>query len=241
MINPALLSIEQLNQASFVYLMTSKILTGALGSLSEPYQLKLQQLAWEQRSTQAMVNEGTESYQEMLRSRQIETKWLEYHSSMKDLTGLWFKGALLDVLCSENISAGFARLMAQTLRTENAAVWDKMLAGRIHIMADPRWDPLWDQRQGYADDLGDLDRVGLVAAIRVVAAALAVELDNYAAWRTLNPQQEASAFFQLPPRPQRPFLHYGQPLWEGRYDTMIAAIPNMTLKRWTYLVEHRFN
>ena len=227
-----------LRAEAFSYLLAHKVLTGALGALSETPQLMLQTLAWQQQSTEAMVTDGPASYQELLRSANITTTaWNEYHSSMKDLTGLWFKAALMDVADKEALGAEVYSRLGDVLLAQQGRAWGETLSAYVAAMRSRRWDRLWKKRDGYADDLETLDWRQLHASLTAVEAALGRTLKDHG---TLLSRGEARGF-TLPPRSERPFLHYAQaPAWEGRYDTMVASIPREP-DGTTYLIEHRFH
>lgn len=241
-----MLSLADLKFISFVFVMTSKILTGALGSLSEANQLGLQAVAWTRQSTQAMVEDKPASYEELLRSLGIQTTaWLEYHSSLKDLTGLWFKAALEDVMAKElMIPIDFYKKLSKILTDDKGQAWNVLIDGYVRIIKSKEWEALWENREGYSEDLEELKWDELKAAIVKVEAALAAKLENFAGWlEILGPSRErAASWFMLPDRKLRPFLHYSSaPPWEGRYDTMYPAIRVGDTPFWRYLIEHRNN
>lgn len=207
-----------LKQLAILYVATGKMLTGALGSLSEKNQLDLQTIAWNVGSTEGMAPPVVQTDQIMAQRR-----WLEYHSSMKDLTGLWFKGALLDVLAKEQV--------AVTLPRDGITIWFAVLGTYVSIMNAERWDT----GRVYTDDLNGLH-------IQELSQRIAQIQDQYIAY--IAGLNGVIPPFKLPPRSERPFLHYGQwpnSEWEGRYDTMVDAIPPHDTVGWSYLVEHRFH
>ncbi len=213
-INPA-----RIKTLAVLYVSVSKMLSGALGSLSERNQLQLQTVAWELGSTEGMAPPVIETDEIMAQRR-----WLEYHSSMKDLTGLWFKGALLDVISKEQ---QFVRL------PENGAqVWTDVIGTYVSIMDAERWQA----GRIYTDDLSGLHFAELGARIGEIERVYNEYLNSLHGG-VIPP-------FDLPPRDERLFLHYGElpnSRWEGRYDTMITSIPPHAEVGYTYLIEHRFN
>jgi hypothetical protein len=186
-----------------------------------------------------------------LRSRGIDTRWVEYHSSLKDLTGLWFKAALIDVMDKEDFSSTFYDRLVVLLRQNQGACWRTALEKGVALMKSKKWDRLWDYRGSYSDDLEDLHWRALWAVIVEVETALAnyLELDFIPKLRqrkveeALNFQYRWAPIFQLPHRSERVFLHFPNAMpWEGRYDTMVEAIRrNDPFGPWIYLIEHRFN
>lgn len=201
-----------------LYVSVSKMLSGALGSLSEANQLQLQTIAWDLGSTEGMAPPVVETDEIMAQRR-----WLEYHSSMKDLTGLWFKGALLDVVSKEQ--------QFVILPDNGLEVWTAVIGTYVSIMNAERWDT----GRIYTDDLSGLHFDELSAAIGRIENTFNVYLNSLGG--IIPP-------FNLPPRDERLFLHYGQlpnSQWEGRYDTMVSAIDPHGEVGYTYLIEHRFN
>ncbi|WP_267380393.1 MULTISPECIES: hypothetical protein [unclassified Sphingomonas] len=231
--NLATWSVDDLTKLAMVYVMTAKMLTGALGALSEPGQLKIQLYAWFENSTVAMNPENADQLAEMrLNLGDIDRPWLEYHSAMKDLTGLWFKGALFDVIHSEHLGHDVAQRIGLVLANPAVDIWSTVFAAHLTFIRGDGWNDLMEQaRPDYIDDLEDLDSGALVRVIDIVRVQLGTALCQPATW----------PHYAMPGPAQRPFLHYADaPPWEGRYDTMYAPIPydNAT---WTYLIEHRFN
>lgn len=228
----------QLRAEALAYLVAQKVLTGALGALSETNQLKLQTLAWQQQSTEAMVSDGPASYRDLLRSADITTtEWNEYHSSMKDLTGLWFKAAVMDVVVKEQLGAEAYIRLGDVLLAQRGQAWGQTLEAYVREMRARKWDRLWRRRDGYADDLETLNWRQLLESLQVVEAKLGAWLKGYGEILAKG----GALQFQLPDRKERKFLHYAEaPPWEGRYDTMISAIQRPE-GAWTYLIEHRFH
>lgn len=237
-----------LKAMGLLYITTNKILTGAMGSLSENAQLQLQFVADANASTNVMVDDGKATYlQDIHLAASLNTNWLEYHSSMKDLTGLWFKAALCDVLGKEEqedqadgvtITQHFRTVALPVLDNIDAAPWIQRMRAKIQYMEAGPLDNLWELRKGYSDSLDFPDEATLWSAISSVEKEVA---------RMLQVNQIG---FVLPGQNLRPFLRYphGTQFWEGRYDTMIPAIEGDTTqpvkdkgKWWKYLIEHRFN
>ncbi|GAA0762312.1 hypothetical protein LRH25_22635 [Ideonella azotifigens] len=228
-------TLDKARNMGLLYVMVSKTLTGALGALSEPYQLKLQYQAFEKQSTQVLSFDNPE--QETSELPGSDTSWLEYHSSMKDLTGLWFKAALVSVIkdtFGDPPSNEFTSTVASHVR-QLPAIW-----GYFFKIAVQREDEFYSNvAQKRTNIFSDLNRnwSPLIERIRSVCEALASFLEN---WGNDSLTLEQQAWLTLPPRKDRKFLHYeSAPPWEGRYDTMYP--PFKRFKVPTYLVEHRFN
>lgn len=199
----------QVVELGLAHVKVHKVLTGALGALSEAQQLALQQEAFRRGSTESMVDEGIEEEGAELTDR----RWLEYHSSMKDLTGLWFKGALEQVCLAVGAVGPPIPLNK---------MYGKVLGFYISLMRIGRWD----EGRVYVDDVSQLRLPPLADAIdRVIGELNKLTLDRCA----------------RPPLPPRAFLDYAHaPPWEGRYDTMIDMIDKFGTG-WTFLIEHRFH
>jgi hypothetical protein len=237
--------IQMVTRLAFLYLMGSKILTGAMGSLSEPDQLKMQEYAWFSNSTAVMATDGPaeervlrEAMSKFLNAPlELKRDWLEYHSAMKDLTGLWFKASLFDVILCENMNPLFLTGVGEMLRQPNQSVWPAIIHRYLRFVKSDNWNRAMDKvRPGYVDDLEELDEASLITAIQRVEIDLGKALCDVDGWKKLA---------MNPDRATRKFLHYAEaPPWEGRYDTMykpIAPNPQKLGDPWTYLVEHRFN
>lgn len=81
--------------SSLIYLTVQKLITGALGVLSESVQLQFQDLI-------VNSNKTKKEALEELKSINSNIAFMDYHSFLKDLTPLWFKGTLGDVLATVN-------------------------------------------------------------------------------------------------------------------------------------------
>lgn len=211
-------SAEDLKRLAVLYITVGKMLCGALGSLSERNQLHLQNIAWLVGSTEGMAPPVLETDEIMAQRR-----WLEYHSSMKDLTGLWFKGALLDVLAKEQV--------AIALPAEGLNVWFAVIGTYVSILNAERWDT----GRIYPGELEELHFQELCLRISEIQNQYNIYINDFG---------EAIPKFELPSPKERPFLHYGRwpnAFWEGRYDTMIEIDKPNPAVGWTYLIEHRFN
>lgn len=207
-VQPQAPTVNQVVELGLAYVKIHKVLTGALGSLSEAQQLALQEEAFRRGSTEVMVDDGIEDDGAELTDR----RWLEYHSSMKDLTGLWFKGALEQVCLAVN-SVG------PPIPTK---MYGKVLGFYISLMQIRRWE----EGRVYVDDVSQIRLPPLADAIDGVIG----ELNKLTLDRCTRP-----------PLPPRAFLDYAHaPPWEGRYDTMIDMIEKFGVG-WTFLIEHRFH
>jgi hypothetical protein len=195
------------------YVTMQKVLTGALGALGEPTQLALQARAQAFMSSQAITAESDAE-------DDLDNEWAEYHSHLKDLTGLWLKAALADVFAThdEGLTNEVTGKFPALLRRVDIwpAVFEHMLMSPGH--------PLYD-----------LDTSTLVSKIHDVSKRLADFIE-----------QKGYKQAPLPPRAERKFLHYADaPPWEGRYDTLYPPIARDGEGRpcvpCRYLVEHRNN
>lgn len=224
-------NLKQVNALGLLYVMTSKILTGALGALSEPNQLKLQFYAWNMQSTQSYAT-GSPVEERKLKNLlgDVNMNWLEFHSSLKDLTGLWFKASLFETIDRESPAKEWMDRVAQVLNGDKGNFWKAVSDKYKDIMGSDEWEDLYDERGNFSEELEELDWTVLIGKIKEVEVSLAEYLGRPVIaqkWRTL-PEKRA-------------FLDYEHaPPWEGRFDTMYAPIAPVR-NSWLYLVEHRFN
>ena len=82
-----------------------------------------------------MVTDAPVTYRDMLESAAIKTTvWNEYHSSMKDLTGLWFKAALMEVADKEKLGANAYYMLGQALVFQRGQAWASTLERYVKEM-----------------------------------------------------------------------------------------------------------
>ncbi|MGJ4912887.1 hypothetical protein ACQR10_28800 [Bradyrhizobium sp. HKCCYLRH2060] len=228
------MTIAELKKSAFVFLVTNKVVCGAMGALSEMNQLKLQEIAYAEKST--LIFRDPYPFEEQINSYQVDQfpgwwRWLPFHSYLKDLTALWFKAALLDVISKEDFDRTFCGKLGEVLLSgETAAIWLDALA---------KFQREYIEKAGKKpySRLATYDVKSLCKAINMVEKALGAMLLNAS-----NPSTDLA--FNLPPPNARPFLDYSRaPKWEGRYDTMWSSIKlpgsSPSTGDWTYLVEHR--
>jgi hypothetical protein len=219
-----------------IYIMVSKILTGALGALSEPVQLLLQELAWKETSMEFTNTDSPLEYRALIdKVGGLNIEWREFHSSMKDLTGLWFKASFFDVIFAEAMPKKVLTALSQILKETEIKFWLDVMDKYYFIIKSETWNKkIEKKRENYVDDLELLDWNLLIREINRVSMSLqdALLIDREA-------QKELYTMNEDPSK--RPFLGYLQGLpWEGRYDTMYKPIFREGLPA-TYLIEHRFN
>jgi len=247
------LSLLELKRYAFVYLVAYKVLTGALGALSEPNQLALQNVAWDNQSTRAMVDNRRSSYPALVNSQvnppnEDWRDWLPYHSHLKDLLSLWFKGALWEVVSQEDLDG--KKLQEKELEEKNveetnlSEEWYTKFAKALGRTPGIAWENALSKwlrvLQSKTSSKQELNVELLSRTIARVETDLARDLARYAP-RVWNQESRPYFEFTLPPVADRPFLHYSaESPWEGRYDTMVA-VKQPYNGRWTYLIEHRFH
>lgn len=226
----------QLPRCAVLYLVSSKLLTGAMAAISEPLQLEMQRAAWDASSTQAIdADQGS-----TLTAAQRE--WAPYHSSLKDLTGIWLKASLLDVLRTQDLATYQWAVLNLPAVLRDPTIW---------FTAFEDWDVLRtiERLRDRADvDWNDLDyfrrretRAALTARIQAVARELADRLTDLG-----QPLPPVPGPVDLPPPDQRRFLEReGVPSWEARYDTLYRPIVTdavgNAVQPARYLIEHRNN
>ena len=212
-----------LAKSALLYLVAGKVLTGAMAELGEEPQMAMQVAAWNASSTSAIEADDP---------KVANKAWAPYHSALKDLTGLWLKASLLDVMRTQDAETyrwAVEDLPAALMRTD---VWDFALMewDILDRLAPLRSKLDWD-------DLDDFSVRAFRAVLCSKAQAVAVGLAH--ALRQLDPLVQGPP--DLPAPDERPFLQRaGVPMWEARYDTLYPPIivPGQPTR---YLVEHRNN
>lgn len=219
-----LFSPDTVARSALLYLVVGKLLTGALAELGEAPQLALQQMAWDAGSTRAIDADEPEV---------IHGDWASYHSALKDLTGIWLKASLLDVMRTQNLQTytwAVTELPGVLGRPE---VWEDALLNwkgmdRIKAMGSTLE---WTDLEDFAEPAR---RRVLCEKITQVAGSLAARLEQ------LDPDKPGPP--DLPDEKERPFLdRRNTPPWEARYDTLLPPVPprENTRNEFTYLIEHR--
>lgn len=215
---------DNIARSALLYLVVGKLLTGALAELGETPQLALQQKAWDAGSTRAIDADEPEV---------THSEWAPYHSALKDLTGIWLKASLLDVLRTQNLQTYIWAVTELPDVLATPQVWKDALLNwkgmdRIKAMGSTiEWTDL--------EDFAEPERRQILCEkVIEVATQLAIRL------KELDPDTPGKP--DLPDEQQRPFLdRRNTPPWEARYDTLLAPIPprENTRLEFTYLVEHR--
>jgi hypothetical protein len=218
-------------EASFIYVSISKILTGALAYFSEKSQLELQKYAWEHSST-AVISQTFPKIDNLC--------WREFHSSLKSLTGLWFKAPLIEILKRELMETEFLKSFAFCLKSNNFQdFWLKKISDLEKILDD------LDEKFSFTDldpMSSDLEIViekkeQLCFKIKEIMVSLSDALGD------VNGITKGKYDLNIDNNGNydEKFLDYSEKIpWEGRKDTMIKPI--IILGEDTrYLIEHRFN
>jgi hypothetical protein len=228
------------------YMIAHKIITGACGSLSEEPQLEVQQKIMAEatatlataRESEAKDRKTAEDLNRILRiselgmseivedaTRGTDEELLAMHSGLKDLTPLWFKGALADVMIEFQKKVKPETLidpLEQVPQVLDDLVKETMadIKGLLYAAYEPVIIP-----NGLVQKIGEVARI-LAGAIR------GKQLPNYTAVR----MHEALRNAQFLERPE------GIPAWEGRPDTLHPPIQAPGGRGVDlYLVEHRNN
>ncbi|MGS7842710.1 hypothetical protein [Stenotrophomonas forensis] len=225
-----------LPRCAVLYLVSSKLLTGALASISEPLQLEMQRAAWDASSTQAIDADQGATMTEAQRD------WAPYHSGLKDLTGIWLKASLMDVLRTQDLAVYQWAvlnlpnvLLDQSIWRDAFKDWDVLNALEpLRDRADVDWNDLdYFRRRG--------PRARLCDRIHAASQQLAEYLFDLGHDQPVMPGD-----VDLPPQSERRFLERdGVPAWEARYDTLYRPIvtdaKGKPVQPARYLIEHRNN
>ena len=228
------------------YVVAHKIITGACGSLSEEPQLEVQKKVMAEasailataRESQAKASKTAEDLNRILRiselgmseiveeaTRGTDQELLAMHSGLKDLTPLWFKGALADVMLE------FQKKVKPETLVDPLEQVPQILDDLVkETMADIK-GLLYAAYEPVVLPAGLIQKVGEVA--RSLSAAIqSKQLANYTATR----MHDALRGAQFLERPE------GIPAWEGRPDTLHPPIQVQGGRGVDlYLVEHRNN
>ncbi len=220
------------------FIIAQKTLTGALGQLSEPPQLQKQHAAYQENNTAAMeqrdfVRQPTDGK---------DYYWCEYHSGLKDLLGVWFKGHLADVL-ELLITVQTRELL--NLHTPTLDQLTEIYTNRLNQVTKQlekfkRMPSMSEftfiQEDGMLEDL-------VRAHLKVIEATANFVKGGSEKWGQAKRDQDFLAYSS------------GDTLWEGRKDTMIKPIKHQKPKdkddmetdddqyktETFFLVEHRNN
>lgn len=112
---------------SVMYVTIHKLISGALGVLSESEQLKYQAMN--------MDMKGEISNENVLKSCVNNSEFLDFHYALKDLTPLWFKGALGDVLLKlQNEKEDDFKLLIKALQELNSDDVEKILNDNLNFL-----------------------------------------------------------------------------------------------------------
>jgi hypothetical protein len=215
-------------EEALLFIIVQKTLTGALGALSEGLQLTKQNKAAE------VLNAAKMEDKSKVWSQGGKYYWCEYHSSLKDLLGVWFKGHLADVLlhlCRDRDREQRLKLggALNEVQTQLKDIYKKRLELANNIVdklekISPEFVYMKDDKQ-----LGNL----IKAHDQVIQKTATFLIQDNDTWEGAQRKQE--------------FLDYssGDTFWEGRKDTLISRIEhlneNTRQMEIFFLVEHRNN
>ena len=209
---------------SAMYVTIHKLVSGALGVLSESEQSKLQKIIFDM--------QGELDDEDVLKSCVANPEFLQFHYALKDLTPLWFKGALGDVLRSfsqediKQIQTFLTDLKSEDV--EEILNNNLKFLGRIYVVNEyfnhgNAYD--WDE---FKEDL--LPSVsGFVRQFAKGQQQLVNVLKNqeirYYTYEALAKKTQNNKFLD----------REKVPAWEGRWDTIKPPMKS------EFLVEHRNN
>jgi hypothetical protein len=216
--------------ADLLYLTVQKLITGAFGELGEPAQLAYQQQVFGL-VQQNRTNPPPGALAGIKKSGAIANiEFCDFHSSLKDLTPLWFKASLCEVYrCYWPKMQGIT-IVFETLEKAIQAVTESHLEKILSVNA------------AFLKEYVNSLKLGLQFEHPV--PVMAVFLKQYEVGRralleafTQCKKSDPYFFLAVPgvaDMTSNPFLvRKGVPPWEGRWDTLKPPIGDM------FLVEHR--
>ena len=222
---------------SLLYIMVHKLIAGALGELSETGQLELQKIIMDMKA---------ELSPETAESCVVNAPSLKFHYALKDLTPLWFKGTLADVLTnlkksdSEALINGLNGLLAKDnvaeILTKNMKFLGRLYTLNTYFHYDNNYE--WGSfREDLLPDVG-----GFVRQFEKGAKDLLAQLKQFIEGKpnSLQPFKDHPANSNRKGSNRKGFLERKDvPSWEGRWDTMKPPIK--IKNKDEFLVEHRNN
>ncbi|MFN7511772.1 hypothetical protein [Microcystis sp.] len=224
-------SIEITVLDAVLFIIVQKTVTGALGGLSEQPQLKKQKSAEVFKNTSAM-----EDRSKVRKPNKGEYYWCEYHSGLKDLLGVWFKGHLADVLLhllrEEKPETRYRLATALDLvRNDLRSIYNNHLSKVQRVLEDIPRMPYMPEFV-YMEEDGQLEKL--------------IAMHNGVINKTAGFVSSDNSIWQITERKQE-FLMYSMEgtVWEGRKDTLIKPIFHFNEEtkghETFFLVEHRNN
>ncbi len=242
--------------ADLLYIIVHKLVGGALGELSETLQKNAQE------KIIALVGDFS---MEQIKDMIPDNQFMQFHYALKDLTSLWFKAPLIDVINTENqIGPKMPNVAAASQRITNLA--PDVLARMICRVLKAHQKLLgWyyavseANNQGYDYDWEEFCAYNMpsIPAFQASLLSSCTDLAAYINGPGLNltmlstNQQLPQQYVQFLKRnyvfaDNVPFMVLNNlpaakiASWEGRWDTMKPVIMTDPL-RPRYLVEHRNN
>jgi hypothetical protein len=235
--------------SSLLYLTVEKLITGALGVLSEPAQLELQRL---------IVLGKIPSKQ--AKGQVKNSNFMDYHSFLKDLTPLWFKGTLADVLMIvlgnesikreivfEGLLQGISKLddgvMLKVLE-RNFECLERLYGYTFQLLPNFK---LLEWKQFKSSLLPDVDifksqyDIGRKALLEVLNTIIKSPENIETILKSFRYKDNLANKNLFLERLVEDALEGGKvPPWEGRWDTLKPPIVSKT-GEVEFLVEHRNN
>jgi hypothetical protein len=229
------------------YMIIQKLVAGALSEMSETLQMNAQ--------IEIMKFEGDYSM-DQLKQAITGSDFMQFHYALKDLTSLWLKCPLIDILNAEKtvrengnaVDLVIARLKSLTPEFLTALVTRALeanlsLLGWYHAVCEANnqgFDYEWDEFRAY--------NMPSVPAFEKSLGLSCASLISYVNKLADPPPRIICQYAQLPNAQtrflQRAYVFQGNVVkviapWEGRWDTMKGVINTGPYPR--YLVEHRNN
>ncbi|MCK9397234.1 MAG: hypothetical protein M0Q44_16815 [Methylobacter sp.] len=219
------------------YLSVQKLVSGALSEMSEEQQGIAQQ--------KVMALNGDMDMEDILDAFPGKA-FFQFHYALKDLTSLWFKSPLVEVIQTEKAGTEFCAAFKKFDPAVVADVITTVLEANLSLLGwyygvaqanNQEFDYEWDDFLSY--------NMPSVTAFGAELLETCVQFHAYLNSNLIEPPYVLCTVAQLPPD-EATFLQRIYPekkgaiaRWEGRWDTMKKPITQTNPPR--YLIEHRNN
>ena len=222
---------ERSPSACLTYITLQKLCSGSLAVLSEPNQAEAQQMV--------MLMDANMSFSAVSASVP-HSEFMQFHYALKDLTPMWFKGALIDVLVAEDCLNDYKILLRKIAPNlvkviRHVFTANLQLLGWYHSLAAATNQPFpYDWAEWRAYNMPSLDTFS--KQLGVGLQELSTALTKSTTWVARYTDDIEPEFLQRTYEIDSTECKVAP--WEGRWDTIKPVIEGNPMR---YLVEHRNN